>query len=189
MRRRPGTGGAGGRLAFIAKDIMKIRVAIPSDAEGIGRVHVDSWRTTYRDLLPADFLAGLSYESRAQTWADTISQHSDRNFIFVLENDGNEIVGFVACGPEREGQHGHDGEIYAIYLLQEVQGQGWGKALFRKATEELKGRGYGAMLLWVLEGNPSRGFYEAMGGKTLAEKEIGIGGVKRVEVAYGWEEI
>ena len=35
---------------------MKIRKAIVEDATGIGTVHVDSWRTTYKDIIPDEFL-------------------------------------------------------------------------------------------------------------------------------------
>jgi hypothetical protein len=46
------------------------------------------------------------------------------------------------------------------------------------------------MLVWVLADNPSRGFYEQMGGRYVMEKEIVIGGDKPLqEVAYGWPDI
>jgi len=34
---------------------MKIRRATLQDAENIAKVHVDSWRTTYQNLLPKEF--------------------------------------------------------------------------------------------------------------------------------------
>ena len=43
---------------------MKIRRATSSDAANIAKVHVDSWRTTYQNVLPTDFLESLSYEKR-----------------------------------------------------------------------------------------------------------------------------
>ncbi len=45
------------------------------------------------------------------------------------------------------------------------------------------------MLVWVLAENPSRRFYEVLGGKQLCEQEITIGGVTLVEVAYGWKNL
>ncbi len=45
------------------------------------------------------------------------------------------------------------------------------------------------MLVWVLADNPSRYFYEAMGGKLLGSQEVKVGGVTLKEVAYGWENI
>ena len=45
------------------------------------------------------------------------------------------------------------------------------------------------MMLWVLKQNPSRGFYERLGGEVLAEQEIEISGQKYPEVAYGWRAL
>lgn len=45
------------------------------------------------------------------------------------------------------------------------------------------------MLVWVLGDNPSRAFYETLGGRFLGEKDIEIGGVRLEEVAYGWTDI
>jgi hypothetical protein len=45
-----------------------IRPAHLDDAPGIARVHVDSWRTTYKGVIPDTILANLSYEARTQQW-------------------------------------------------------------------------------------------------------------------------
>jgi hypothetical protein len=43
-----------------------------------------------------------------------------------------------------------------------------------------------SLLIWVLARNPSRRFYEAVGGELLGSQEIEIGGTRLEEVAYGW---
>jgi hypothetical protein len=40
------------------------------------------------------------------------------------------------------------------------------------------------VLAWVLARNPSRGFYESMGGEPLGSQESEIGGAKLEGVAY-----
>lgn len=45
------------------------------------------------------------------------------------------------------------------------------------------------MMLWVLEDNPSCGFYGAMGGMVADEKWEEIGGKKLKELAYGWSSL
>ncbi|WP_306428702.1 hypothetical protein [Robertmurraya siralis] len=42
--------------------MMIIREATLSDAEGIAKVHVDSWRTTYKGIVSDVFLEQLSYK-------------------------------------------------------------------------------------------------------------------------------
>lgn len=47
---------------------MLTRTAVPEDALAIAEVHVSSWRTTYRGLLPDSVLAAQSVEHRELAW-------------------------------------------------------------------------------------------------------------------------
>ncbi len=49
---------------------MRIREATPDDIPGIARVHVDTWRTAYLGIVPAEHLAGLSYERSEARWRE-----------------------------------------------------------------------------------------------------------------------
>lgn len=80
-----------------------------------------------------------------------------------------------------------DGEIYAIYLLQECQGQGLGRRLMKTAMEDMRARGWKTAYVWVLRDNPSSAFYERLGGQPHREETIEIGGVPLVECSYGYE--
>lgn len=163
-----------------------LRAATVADAEGVAKVHVDSWRTTYRDLLPKEFLASLSYETRAQGWARAFGRNEPSELAFVAESEG-EIVGFVTGGLARGEFDSYTGMIYAIYLLDLHQKQGIGRALFEKARLALLERGMASFMLWVLDGNPTSDFYAHMGGKVIGSKQDVIGGQTVTEVAYGWD--
>ena len=52
---------------------MNIRAAHTTDALAIAQVQVDSWRTTYAGIVPADYLASLSYEQQGKFWGHIIS--------------------------------------------------------------------------------------------------------------------
>lgn len=162
-----------------------IRAATVADAEGVAKVHVDSWRTTYRGFLPDEVLDNLSYESRAQVWQRTFSLGDPQQFAFVAESDG-EVVGFVTGGPAREDIGPYPGEIYAVYLLADQHRRGIGRAMFEHARAALAERGYASFMLWVLEGNPTCGFYEHMGGKPIGKKQDVMRGHPVTDVAYGW---
>ncbi len=43
--------------------------------------------------------------------------------------------------------------------------------------------------IWVFAQNPSRRFYEALGGQYLKSAQFEIGGATLEEVAYGWEDV
>ncbi|MBK5442208.1 hypothetical protein JFU13_03915 [Peribacillus sp. TH24] len=62
---------------------MIIREATLADAEGIAKVHVDSWKTTYANIIPDEYLNNLIYEGREQLWKENIT-NSD---VFVAENE------------------------------------------------------------------------------------------------------
>jgi ribosomal protein S18 acetylase RimI-like enzyme len=167
---------------------VSIRKARLEDAAGIAHVHVDSWRTTYKGLVPDAYLAGLSEERSLQRWQGYLEQPD--SFLFVSESSPGNINGFIAAGENRLAGSEYKGEIHAIYLVQSAQRKGAGRMLFFNAVETLCSRRIFSMLLWVLKENfPSRKFYEAMGGIYLFEQPILIGGQQLIEVAYGWKDL
>lgn len=166
-----------------------IRVAVPADAAGIAAVHVDSWRATYPGMLPDRYLIGLSVQVHEKRWRGLLTGPVPRGRrTFVAYADG-KVVGFASCGPQRTGIQGYAGEFYAVYLLDHVQGQGMGRRLLAAMAQELLGHGVRAAVVWVLRDNPSRYFYERLGGTLLAEQPISFAGARLCEVAYGWNDL
>src|SRR5579875_3238148 len=129
---------------------MIVRAARVEDAGGIAKVHVDSWRTTYKGVIPDDFLASLSYESRSQRWRSMLSNPTRFAGDFVAEDKTGRIVGFISGGPAQEPYPVYRGELYAIYILQEYQGQEIGRRLTEALVGKLLEAGIDNMLVWVL---------------------------------------
>ena len=100
-----------------------------------------------------------------------------------------QVVGFSNFGMARETELGFDGELFAIYILQTAHKQGIGRRLVEEAVRGLRTVGRSSMLVWVLKDNPSRGFYERLGGEYVTEKQIEIGAARLLEVAYGWRNL
>ncbi|PKM47428.1 MAG: hypothetical protein CVV03_03085 [Firmicutes bacterium HGW-Firmicutes-8] len=78
---------------------MIVREISLSDAAGVARVHVDSWRSTYRGIVSDDFINGLTYEKAMEHFISIFRPKDSPVFGFVAEVDG-QIVGFGAGGPE-----------------------------------------------------------------------------------------
>ena len=168
----------------------RVRAATLEDASSIARIHVDSWRSTYAGIVPAEYLARLSYRNRESLWKEHLTTDRPGASYFVAYAGAGDIVGFASAGPEREGDSAYRGELYAIYLLEEYQRMGIGRRLFSCVTRRLLSDGFDSMLLWVLEDNhPACRFYESLGGERVNRKTITIGGADLVEVSYGWREI
>jgi GNAT superfamily N-acetyltransferase len=166
---------------------MMIREANQSDVPAISRVHVDTWRTTYRGIVPDEHLANLSYERRANGWYQILNRApEDGNFTFIAADKSGEIVGFANGGLERTGDPVYRGELMAIYIRHSHQGKGIGHRLVQVVAERLGRLGINSMLVWVLVDNPACEFYATLGGKIVHEKELMISGKPLIAVAYGW---
>lgn len=166
-----------------------IRKAISGDAPGIARVHVDSWRTTYQGIVSDTYLSGLSVQARQTMWEQAINQLTADKCIYIVQQKSGEIVGFAMGGPSRSEQFPNRSELYALYLLSSVQGQGFGKMLVSHVMGHMKSCGYMSMLAWVLKGNSSLQFYSRTGAVIVGEEEIKIGGEPHTEIAMEWTQL
>ena len=149
-----------------------VRTANVIDAPAIAGVHVSSWLSTYRGLLPDDFLESLSETNYTERWKRVITEGTSK---VVVAEDGADVVGFASGGRERAGEQGFEGELYAIYVLDNAQGRGFGRELVRAMVEGLRELGLGNMIIWVLRDNrPAREFYERLGGNYVRAQPITI---------------
>jgi ribosomal protein S18 acetylase RimI-like enzyme len=166
---------------------LEIRKASKVDIKGISRVYVDSWRTTYRGLVPDDYLDELSYKDAEKRWNDFLNNENEP-FIYVAINDTGKIIGF-ASGKSIDEKN-YDGELYSLYLLQECRGLGVGRQLISAIVMQFKDKGIYSMMVWVMNQNKSGlGFYERMGGKEYNYRTSTFGETVVRDVAYGWKDI
>ncbi|MFJ7887647.1 GNAT family N-acetyltransferase [Lysinibacillus xylanilyticus] len=166
---------------------MNIRKANSQDAQDIGKVHVDSWRTTYKGILPDDFLNNLSYEQRTELWKKNISDAT--NYVLVAENEQNEIIGFATGATRKTNSVPNATDLTSIYLLEEYQGIGIGKQLLTEIFAYFKLKGYEKVFVEVLAENKTRNFYEYYGAQYVDNTEIKIGGKVLEELIYVWNDI
>jgi GNAT superfamily N-acetyltransferase len=164
-----------------------VRLATVADAEPIARVHVASWKSAYRDILPPEFLSALSVERRTEGWKGVLERSAGA--VPVATNGVGDVLGFCHVGPNRAEPADLCGEVYAIYLLEEARRRGVGRALFAEGTAWLQAHALAGLVVWVLALNvEARCFYERLGGRLVAERAIAVGAHPFVEVAYGWSE-
>ena len=163
-----------------------IRPARVSDAGGIARVYVDTWRDTYAGLIPGPALIGLSYRRQTQIWAEELALPASGQVVVIANDAVSGIVGFGSCGKMRDDALPYKGEVFTLYVLPDFQDQGIGRRLLRRLFATLSARGMDSAVIWVLEANPARFFYQTMGGKLTAVREQRFWGVDLREWAYGW---
>ncbi|MRH44099.1 GNAT family N-acetyltransferase [Aquibacillus halophilus] len=166
-----------------------IRKAALEDAEKIAEVHVQSWKSTYSELINEQDLSNITFENRKILWETILQLPMKGQVALVLHDDDNNIVGFISGGKERTKRFSYDGEIYAIYLLEGYQRKGLGSILLDAFAKEMKNEGYDSILIWVLTQNPSSQFYTNYGAEQVDEEETTIGKGTYQETAYGWQLI
>lgn len=170
-----------------------LRFASYEDVQRLAALHVAAWHETYTGILPDGMLSRLTVESRTAQWSNILGDRSAiaATAVWVAE-DGGDIVGFGACGRQRDqglSRKGFDSEISALYVLRSHQGVGLGRALMGAMASTLRARAHRAVALWVVRENASAcGFYENLGGIMVAEKTEVRLGTTLMEVAYGWHD-
>ena len=163
-----------------------IRPATPEDARAIAHAQVETWKTAYRGIIADDFLDTFSVDERTDRWTEVLQRPEQGSFVAEIDD---ALIGFANGGPERDGHENFKGELYGLYVFPDWHGQGVGKRLVTTFADWLLGSGIATMLVWTLADNPYRRFYERLGGKIVAERDIEIGEQKLTEVAYGWDEV
>jgi ribosomal protein S18 acetylase RimI-like enzyme len=169
---------------------LRIREADEADALEIAKIHVDCWRTTYKNIVPDEKLDGLSYGNSEAKWKDFFTQKTDSLHKILLCSINGQPAGFCAGGLKRKNSkrtEGYDGEIKAIYILKQHQKKGAGKKLLESFEEIFTKNGIYSYIIWVLKENDSKNFYKKLGGKLITTKIYEIGGKKLKGLCYGFK--
>ncbi|HEV2701869.1 MAG TPA: GNAT family N-acetyltransferase [Steroidobacteraceae bacterium] len=164
---------------------MNVRPAIAADARTVATVHVHTWQSAYRGIVPDSHLDSLSIDGRELVWGGVIEKGSPE--LWVAEVD-SLVVGWSSFGASRDPDAGpKTGELEAIYVLPQYWKTGTGRALWLITRGRLIERGFATATLWVLADNlRAIRFYAAAGfaPNPASEKQINIGGRLLREIRY-----
>ena len=167
--------------------MITVRRARLADAAAIGAVHVAAWRSAYPGILPDPYLSRLSPMRQARHYEAAIA--GGASVIVAAPDSGSpRLVGFTTAGRARVSGLG-DGEIETLYVLDDWRDLGVGRALLRAAAKDLAAHGCRSAFLWVLRDNPSRFFYQHLGGQPTAQGDTVVAGTQVPQVAYSWDPI
>src|ERR1700730_1758773 len=167
-------------------DHIAIRPARPEDARGIAKLDVETWRATYAGMVSAPLVVGLSARRRELGWHNVILR--EPRDLRVAVGQGDAILGFGSCGPNRRDRR-FAGEVFTLYVAPDWQNQGIGRRLLIALFRRLVATGRSSAIVWVLRDNPSRFFYERLGGRQVTYKTLAFAGSAVEAVAYGWGDL
>jgi GNAT superfamily N-acetyltransferase len=175
------------RIAKVMIDETLIRRAHPGDAGAIARIHVDSWRAVYRNILPRSFLSSLNH---GRVERSILSGMLDSEIIWLVAEEKRGVpVGYICGGPQRFNNQIYQSEVYELYVAPGFQRHGFGRRLLSALAHHLYQRRSYSLMVWVLASNPNHRFYEKAGGLYLGASTIAFAGKKLRAAAYGWIDI
>lgn len=139
---------------------MAVRTALPEDAEAMARVHVQSWRETYRGVMTDEVLDDPRLlDRRERFWNVALTDvHYERNRVAVAVAGGC-VVGIAMSGPASDEARRDEVHLHLLYLLAGFHGSGLGDRLLNAVIERSDD-----VSLWVADPNPrAQAFYAKQG--------------------------
>ncbi|MFT5511029.1 MAG: ribosomal protein S18 acetylase RimI-like enzyme [Hyphomicrobiaceae bacterium] len=166
--------------ASLDVDVRRARIA---DAPALAEIFGESWRATYRGVIPHNHLENMIRRRGTARWRSSIRAGE---LVLLIEYEGKN-VGYATCGTARS-RGAHKGEIYEIYLLPDYQGVGFGEYLFEACRCRLDERRLKGLIVWALaENTGAANFYWQLGGRPLVSSYERIGGVRLEKIAFTWD--
>ncbi len=169
---------------------VKIRSAQTGDEAELANAHLNSWRETYKGLVPQDYLDNLplSFKRRMTWFRSVISKPSE--YVLKVAEAKEGIVGFALLAEGRDADRAGYAELGAIYLLEKYKGQGVGFALMSSGFNQMKDRGFKKAYCWVLKDNPTLSFYERTGAKSNGQTKTEIfDGIETTDLCLEWADL
>jgi L-amino acid N-acyltransferase YncA len=164
---------------------MQVAHAAPEDARAVAEIHVDTWRTAYESIVPADYLASLSVEHREAMWGECIATGEPE---LLVAKDAGVVRGWLSFGQCRdEGSPKTEAEVWAIYVATSAWSTGAGRLLWLRARELMLAQGFTSCSLWVFPQNDRAiKFYRSAGftHDGSAPKSFELGGTQLQEVRF-----
>jgi GNAT superfamily N-acetyltransferase len=149
---------------------VSVRPAVAADAAAVARVQAETWRTAYRDVLPAAALDAWDTADAEASWSASLTAPPTPAHGVLVALDGNQVVGFAAYGPpelepgEQPDPAGPTTEL-AVLLVEPRWGRrGHGSRLLAAVADSAARTGASRLTAWVPERDSvTAGFLESAG--------------------------
>lgn len=127
------------------------RLAWPDDAASIVRIQLETWRTVYADLIPAEELAALDPVALAERWAATISAPKDARMRVLVALERADVRGFALVHPSYDPDSDQiaDGEVGEFVIDAAHQRAGHGSRLLQAAVDTLVADKFTRAVWWI----------------------------------------
>jgi GNAT superfamily N-acetyltransferase len=117
---------------------VSVRLAQPGDVPEIARVQVETWRTAYTSILPAEVLDTLSVEAAEPAWLAAVREPPSPRHHVLVALEQQRVVGFAAVAPVDDLEDGDPDPEATVQIGPLLVEPRWGR------------RGHGSRLLAAL---------------------------------------
>lgn len=150
-----------------SSNALVIREAQVTDIPLIRQVVEAAWPVAFGDILTPEFLA---HELNRVYHSKALLKLMAEGEVFLVAETGPELVGFAAYRVV-----GDSAKLEKLYLMPDLKGQGYGKALILEVKARVILAGAAELLLNVNRSNPAVAFYQRMGFSITREEDIEVG--------------
>ena len=138
-----------------------VRPATQKDVNNIASLYVHNHRTTYKNLLPAEYFETLTEDYAKAKWCSYIADENSR--VWVAEEKG-AFLGFAASMPDEELT-----DVWyldSLHVCESARGKGVGTALIKAVGRYAYENGYKKMSICIVKGNDNAGgLYRKLGAR------------------------
>jgi len=160
-------------------DPVFVRPACAEDAATMARVHVGSWRETYRGLMSEAVLDDPDLlPARERFWRSALTDDRWAGNRVAVAEVGGEVIGIAMSGPPQDTDATWPLQLYVLYVLSAHHGSGAGSALLEAVIDQ-----HESAALWVADPNPrARAFYAKSGfvADGLVKDDDGVRAIRMV---------
>jgi ribosomal protein S18 acetylase RimI-like enzyme len=177
---------------------MRLRPAVAADATALGHLMVESWLAAHRGQMPDVLWQKRSVEwtpdVSANAWARVLAAQEEAeardDVLLVAEDEREAMVGVLYGIALADAAADPIGEVAALYVASDRQGEGVGAALLRAGAARLQRLGATRLRVSVLTANRrARGFYEVMGGLEAGSGTTDEAGTQLPTTIYEWSDV
>ena len=147
--------------------MLKIKAAKTGDVKSIAALYVYNHRTTYKNLLPAEYFEKLTEAYAEKKWSTYIADKNNR--VWVAEEDG-DFLGFAASTVDDELS-----DVWyldSLHVCENARGKGVGTALIKEVGRYAYENGYSKMSICIVKGNDNAGkLYRKLGARHYKDFE------------------
>lgn len=160
----------------------EIRRAALDDASSLANIIVESWKSAYTDIIPADEMTKYLDKQRRQQQFERFIRDEEIVLICICEG---APCGLIFANKDNDEQLMECGSIYSIYFLEDYWGKGLSTKLMTEVINILRAKGCKQVSLWVYEANlRARHFYENCGFIFDGTKKYSHFSNKPIELRY-----